>query len=61
MTTNLYQLKIDDHIYFASLRMIVALILHLEFCISDVHAAFQERAVRTQDQLLSITLLIQGM
>lgn len=41
--------------------MIVALILHLESCVSDVHAAFQERAVRTQDQLLSITLLIQGM
>lgn len=51
----------DDHIYFTFLWMIVALILHLESCISDVHTAFQERAVHTQDQLLSITLLIQGI
>lgn len=58
MNINLQQFKMDDHIYFAFLRMIV-LILHLESCISDVHAAFQERAVHTQDQLFSITLLIQ--
>lgn len=59
MTINLQQFKMDDHIYFAFLRMIVALILHSESCISDVHAGFQERAVHTQDQLLSITFLIQ--
>lgn len=41
--------------------MIVALILHLESCISNVHTAFQERAVHTQAQLFSIMLLIQGI
>lgn len=30
--------------------MIVALILHLESCVVNMHAAFQEKVIHTQDQ-----------